>query len=233
MNILHYKPLLSTIGGLAMLFSTGTAYSASTATALIDWSTFTITAINLGSGLPTYTLSDESSAVYSLAETDSAYDWTSSIVANSADGLASADEDSINATSTNGSFAWAEREGIFTISGSGLLLFQADYALSVATDTINDYASAHIEFFAETESDTGFEYYFSISDLYTENNLVSSLEKNKTLSLAFVVNDGDIVRFGASANAYTSSPVPVPAAVWFFSSALIGLIGFNNRKNNA
>jgi hypothetical protein len=115
------QTLISAIGGLAMLFSSGAAFSASTASALIDWSTFTITVIALDSGLPNYELSDEYSHVYSFSSSDNVNDWRSPILATSANGSASADQTSIQASSNNGGFAGATREGTFSISnGHGI-----------------------------------------------------------------------------------------------------------------
>ena len=33
-----------------------------------------------------------------------------------------------------------------------------------------------------------------------------------------------------TANSYTLNPVPVPAAVWLFGTALVGLLGFGRRR---
>ena len=49
------------------------------------------------------------------------------------------------------------------------------------------------------------------------------------ISLSTLLNDGSFTSY-VEQNFVVSSTVPIPAAVWLFSSGLIGLIGFAKRK---
>ena len=60
--------------------------------------------------------------------------------------------------------------------------------------------------------------------LIPENGTIFNLSLNGRLRSGITLDVGDI--------AYISS-VPVPAAIWLFGTALIGLIGFSKRRNAA
>ena len=75
----------------------------------------------------------------------------------------------------------------------------------------------------------------NFSDAATANNKPSPVFGIISVSPKIVVQD----EFGNNVNPTPSnwvtgpSPVPVPAAVWLFGTALIGLVGFSRRKRSA
>ncbi|MDO8844991.1 hypothetical protein [Methylicorpusculum sp.] len=235
MTISLQKSVLSAIGGLALLFNTGTALSASSASASIDWSTFTIATL----GLDGYSFSDEWTNVYADAWPNSdwnwADDWISPISASvqGASAVADASQLFASADSSDGfSYASTTRGATFEVVGAGWLLFSADYVISAAKDGHpDDYADASVSFWAYIDSQNGGESSSSYSSVSVGDWLGSANEssKSKKLGLALLVNEGDIIHFNAYASAYASN-VPVPAAVWFFGSALVGLISYGRRK---
>ena len=233
------KSVLSAVGGLALLFNTGAALSASSASAWIDWNTFTITALDLGSGLPSYSLSDEYTNVSanepSNWQYDYAYDWTSSISASLAGANAKADGSQLLAsaqTSYGWSNAYAYRSATLQVNGSGLLLFRAVYVLNAAIDGHpGDYADASVSFGADIDSQNGWESTSTYSSLYLDGwwGSADQASKSKTLALALLVNDGDRINFHAQSSANVNA-VPVPAAVWLLGTALVGLISVGRRR---
>lgn len=63
------------------------------------------------------------------------------------------------------------------------------------------------------------------------NTLVTLTDSR--LTRAYGINDkGQIIANDSSGFAYLLTPVPPPSAIWLFSSALAGVIGFNRRKRS-
>ncbi|MBU2571469.1 MAG: VPLPA-CTERM sorting domain-containing protein [Gammaproteobacteria bacterium] len=240
MTISLQKSVLSAVGGLALLFNTGVALSASAASAFLDWSTFNITAIDLGSGIPDYSYSDKYTEVD--VEVDALHnwqydfenDWTSPISVSLGGSNAQADESQMLAstqTSYGYGLASVDRHATIEINGSGLLLFTADYDISAVIDgQSGDYAFAGVNFWADIFSQNGLETMTTSSFLELETfGFADQESKSKTLGLAFLVNDGDTILFSANSFANVTA-VPVPAAVWLLGSALIGLISVGRRR---
>lgn len=240
MTISLQKSVLSAVGGLALFFNTGVALSASAASAFIDWSTFKITAINLGSGMPDYSLSDKYTEVDVEVDAldnwqyDFENDWTSFISVSLGGSNAMANESQMLAstqTSYGYGLASVDRHATIVISGSGLLLFTADYEISAAIDgQAYDYAFAGVNFWADIFSQNGLETMSASSFLELEPfGFADQVNRRKTLGLAFLVNDNDTILFSANSFANVTA-VPVPAAVWLFGSALICLISVGRRR---
>lgn len=240
MTISIQKSILSAVGGLVLFFNTGVALSASAASAFIDWTSFKITAIELGSGLPDYSLSYKFTEVEVEADAvdnwqyDFENDWTSSTSVSLGGANAGADElQLLSSTQTSYGYGWAsvDRQATIQIIGSGLLLITADYNISAMIDgQPGDYAFAGVNFWADIYSENGLETMTASSFLELESSGIADQEsKSKTLGLAFLVNDGDTILFSANSFAYVAA-VPVPAAVWLLGSALIGLISVGRRR---
>jgi hypothetical protein len=248
MTISLQKSVLSAVGALALLFNSGAAFSASSASAWIDWSTFKITPISVSSGLPIYSLSDEYSEVGVVSASDwdnwedtqygTAYDWTSPISGSLASSKAQADASELIATAktSDGDFeAFTLRSATIEAAGSGILLFSVDYAISAEIDGDPlDFALALVFFEAELLTVDGWESTSAYSQVHLEGSWSAAdlISKSKTLTLSLLVNEGDIISF--SANSYANvSAVPVPAAIWFLGTALVGLISVGRRTKAA
>lgn len=240
MTISLQKSVLSAVGGLVLFLNTGVALSASAASAYLDWSTFKITAIDLGSGKPNFSYSDKFTEVdvevdaFHNWQYDFENDWTSSISVSLGGSNAQADGSQMLAstqTSYGYGFASVDRHATIEISGSGLLLFTADYDISAVIDgQSGDYAFAGVNFWADIFSQNGLESMTASSFLELESfGFADQESKSKTLGLAFLVNDGDTILFSANSYAHVAA-VPVPAAVWLLGSALVGLISVGRRR---
>lgn len=259
------KQSLLIVGGLVMMMNAGAAISSTThASALIDWSTFAITGYALGeNSAPTYTL-----AGYDSSTTSSISDWVnwSSNVSNTGSSFGATTE----GTGAGTGNANAQRDASLTISGTGFLLISADYLLSAAINGTgcNDYycydlnsASAGISFNLTNMSASGSHSSASQAGIslgsfwgYPNSDLTSD-QKEGTLRVGVIVNDGDILNFSSAVYAFAhevvsvpndngsgttlvNSPypdieitaVPVPAAIWLFASALFGLAGLSRKR---
>lgn len=243
------KSVLSAVCGLALLFNTGAALSASSASARIDWSTFTITAFDLGSGTPSYTLLNEWTVIEAYDSSlqnwqfDYASDWTRPISASSAVANAQADSTQLLAsaqTSYGQSYAYARRSATIEITGSGSLVLTADYSLDAAIGGHPghslDYAYPVIDLtaFFDTQDGGGM---WADSSLYLElyldrwTSVVRASESN-TFALTLLVNDGDRINFTAFSRVSVLA-IPVPAAVWLLGTALVGLVSVGRRRTAA
>jgi len=82
---------------------------------------------------------------------------------------------------------------------------------------------------------------FGASILDTSNNVLATLYGNHAnKSLILVLGDYKVAFFGTPGNGsiganalITANAVPLPAAVWLFGSALMGLFGVSRRKSTA
>lgn len=225
MTLSLQKSVLSAVGGLALLFNTGTALSASSASAWIDWNTFEITAVDLGSGAPSYSLLGEwtSGASSSLPELNAVADGSQLLVS------------APTSNSWSNDYGSAYRTATFEVNGYGLLLFTADYAISAAIDGHpDDNAYAEVKFGAGYDSPNAYDFINAKSYFFLEGwrSSADQISKSKTLALALLVNGKDIISFRADSNVRVNA-VPVPAAVWLFGSALVGLISVGRRRITA
>jgi hypothetical protein len=220
------------------------------ASAAIDWSTFKITAIDIGNGLPTLTWSNQNdnSQVnygYYYNAYDSAANWSAGTMATEGVSTSSYSKSASSATSTgeiksnaliDGSFPYSlsassnsQRSGNFTVQGSGLLLFEANYSLTEDVGTSsNSWASSNISF--------NLSYYNGGNSGSVNQNInryisngSSPLAETDVLSVALVFKDGWTGNFSANTSASVSGydygsggggSVPLPGAFWLFGSAL-------------
>ncbi len=239
------KQALAVIGGLAMIMNSGVASSSTTyASATIDWSTFDISGYGLGlNAAPTYTLSGQSSNTSS-----SVTDWLnwSADTLNNASSFAAG----IAGTGAGTGSASASRSANINISGTGFLVLSADYALNAAINGNGCYeycydynwASASASFNLSnnsliTSGNSSSQANISLGSPWWHGNPVTtSDQKQGTLSVGVMVNNGDVLNFSSAVSAAAhdnggSIPaVPVPAAIWLFSSTLLGLIGFGRHR---
>lgn len=96
-----------------------------------------------------------------------------------------------------------------------------------------------------TLSSTHLEGAFSVSNFIDPNNYTQTITGSLDANIAYIFSPsmsaslnnllccgsyGSLVGTTGVNLILTPSPVPVPAAVWLFSSALAGFIGFNRRK---
>lgn len=230
------------------------------ASAAIDWSTFKITAIDIGNGLPTLTWSnqnDNSQVNYGYYyANDSAANWSAGTTATEGVSTSSYSKSASSSTSISeiksnasidGAFPYqglsassnSQRSGNFTVQGSGLLLFEANYSLTgdVGTSS-NASASSNINF--------NLSYYngeHSGSVNQNINRYISSgsapVAETDVLSVALVFKDGWSGNFSASTSAYVSGydygsggggSVPLPGAFWLFGSALAGAVSLRSAN---
>lgn len=220
--------------------------------AAIDWSTFKITPIDIGNGLPTLTWNNQSD--YSQASVgsccgntyDSASNWSSGTLATesgststyikSASASTSINEIKADA-SINGSFlnqslytnSNSQRSGGFTVQGNGLLLFQANYSLTGDVGTApNAYATTTVSFNLSSYNEGG---NGSASQTFSHNiyNGSPAFSEAGVLAVALAFRDGWSGNFSGAASTYVNSygggggSVPLPAAFWLFGSALAGV----------
>ena len=242
------KRAFTIFSGLMMIMNAETALSSTTqASAIIDWSTFTITGYGLGlNAAPIFTLNGQSSNASS-----SVSDWVSwtSDTPNNAHLLGA----HIEGTGAGTGSANASRSANLTISGSGFLVISADYAINAVIAANNCYgyycydqnsASASVNFNVNNNS------LITSGSSASQDNLslgnpgwnnaysgLTSAHKQGILSVGLMVNNGDILNFSsalyASAHDNGLSPitnVPVPAAIGLFGTGLIGLVGLGRRR---
>ncbi len=270
------KQALAVIVGLAMIMNAGAASSSTTnAIAKIDWGTFAITGYALGlNAAPTYTLTGQSSNTSS-----SVTDWVnwSGDTYNNASSFAAV----TTGTGAGTGSASASRSAFLNILGTGFVVISADYSIKAAINGNscfdsycydNNSASASASFNLSnnsliTSGTSSSQANISLgSPWWYGNPVTTSDQKQGTLSVGVMVNNGDVLSFstavstaaheispfiiyggnfsgsGSSSGSVTtvvnfpvySAPfttaVPVPAAVWLFSSALLGLIGLGRSK---
>ncbi len=241
-----YLPLL--------LCSVQPAGAAVTATATIDWSTFTITPIDIGNGLPTLIWNnqfDRSQANANCLYCDdsstfeSAENWstgTSAMGAGYSPDRSSSASTSVNQLKANASIdsifanynynptSASNRYGDFTVQGSGLLLFKANYSLTadIGTD-LNKEGSASVAFTLRSvhpfEEGSAFQNFNTIA---TPRGGLPSKAEAGILAVALAFNDGWVGSLSgtASVNFFdvnVVSNVPIPATFWLFGTALAGI----------
>jgi len=232
------------------------------ASAAIDWSTFKITPIDIGNGLPTLTWTSQNDSSYANSSasyyccgsgiSESASNWSTGTLAsensstsafsNSASASTSLSEIKADA-SINGSFnqylyanSNSQRSGNFTVQGNGLLLFQANYSLADDVGTASSpYTSSNVSFNLSSYNDGG----NGSANQNFYRNIYSgspSVAETGILGVALVFNDGWSGSFSASTNVsvsgYGGNPVPLPAAFWLFGSVLTGVAALR-RPNSA
>lgn len=208
------KRSLLAIGGLAMIVNAGAASSSTTqASAIIDWSTFAITGYALGpASAPTYALSGQASNTSS-----SISDWVSwsSNVSNTGSSFGA----STDGTGAGNGSASAQRNANLAISGSGFLVISANYILNAAINGISDTcsyycydqnsANASASFNLTNNSSSGSHSSSSLAGINlgnswnwgSPNSDLTSDQKEGTLSVGVIVNDGDILNFSSAVSA--------------------------------
>lgn len=247
------------LGGLVFLFHAFDANAAlATASVTLDWSTFSVAYIPDGSNpSPSITWSDLSSNTSSRITSSStssdpfqyAPDWSTSLTTHAGNAAVFSDanitattlhsysEDSdLSANSFPNSQSY--RNGSFGVSGSGTLVFSVNYILdavitsgvSATPSTPNQATSAALIYVSNLTSNalvTAEE----LLSLIPGGTIGSPAHQEGTLSLSLLVNDGEQYSFlaGAQTNANVSA-VPVPAAIWMFSSGLT-LIFLKRRQS--
>jgi hypothetical protein len=226
------------------------------ASASLDWSTFTVTPFNLGYGIPilTWTVQTESVSANTdggISSTDSASDWTTDITAESWGSHALATAGAGGPTTLaeaggpgmDGAYAGAEHPGEFAVSGLttgfGLLVFAIDYALDISLDTTgpeydawgSTYAGINASLFGSPGT------YASASDALSTwpsigDNTTFFGHRKGVLQFGLLVTPGATGSFQAytSSDVTTLAAVPVPPAVWLMGGALIGLVGIARRR---
>ena len=257
---LRQKPVLLALTALSMALTTATASAASSATtyaeAAIDWSTFTITGYGFGSGAaPSYSLNGQSSYTSSnisdwlswSADTDNnRRSFAASTEGNGAgNGSASANR-SASLSIFGSGFLLITADYILSaaINGSGC----GDYSGYCYSP---NFANATVGFNLSNTSSNGNSHSSSAqqsialgnSFYYPYTSGLNADNKQGRLAVGVIVNNGDTVNFSASVSAAARensvnlatrfSPVtavPLPSAVWLFSSAAIGMLGLSRRK---
>ncbi|MGR8929262.1 MAG: hypothetical protein ACU836_01390 [Gammaproteobacteria bacterium] len=144
----------------------------------------------------------------------------------------------------NSANANVQNSGEFVLSGYGLALITLDWEISGnsdGADPFNDYASAGVSITGNYDNGTA----SSFSNVFSKNTgFDGDFDESGTFSMAIFGDGVQEVMGSLSAQAWASSysvvsmgsgipEVPVPGAVWMFSSALLGLIGISRRKVTA
>lgn len=228
-----------------------------TAEAKFDWSTFSVTGYSTGvAAAASVTWNELSQETSIYANTfidgdeglsDNAVDWNSTLAINTGNTATNANSNasatilhsfSSDQGVTDGSSAegYIQRMGNFSAVGSGLLVFSVGYTLDVSTpesaETTDPTSnSATVKFVINpTEA----------SQVFTSEDNVTvgqwhpgSDQRNGTLSLALLVQDGQQFSFNARAETradVTAAVVPLPQAVWLFGAGLMGLLSIAKRS---
>lgn len=76
-------------------------------------------------------------------------------------------------------------------------------------------------------------YAFASGLALTAGFLNSILESGDSAPILLTLNNNNANEVNVSFASWNVSPVPVPAAVWLFGTALVGFIGFSKRKSKA
>ena len=208
MRNLHAQSL-ALIGGLSMMINAGAAWSSGIqASAMIDWSTFSVTGYGLGANpAPGFTWSGQGSNTAS-----SVSDWLSwdSELANNSQAFGV----SVSGTGAGTGYGSAQRNGGLTISGSGFVVISANYQLNAAISGIScdgyycydqNAANASVSFDLTNTSSNGNHQSHTQPSINLGNSWLSSLtsdHKQGTLSVGVIVNDGDILSFSSAVSAY-------------------------------
>jgi hypothetical protein len=155
-------------------------------------------------------------------------------------------------------FAGANRIQFFTASSDGAVTFSVDYRVdgSMSIDQTShledsEFGGAGYEFLWEAFDATAFlagaPNPLEVNDKFEAEALrmylgceqsqdfgcLPSADESGELTLSLDVMSGRTYAFGAEGNVWIGSQVnavPLPAAAWFFGSALLGLIGIARRK---
>ncbi len=138
--------------------------------------------------------------------------------------------------SNNYAYAGSYNYGNFGLAGHGIALITMDWNVS-GTGVTNDsseysYASANIY---GNFSDGNYSSGSATSSYGSYTTYNDSFSQNGTFSLAIFGDGTNNVTGSINAQAYAQayspvSQVPLPSAVWLFLSALMGVLGFTQRK---
>lgn len=247
------KIAILALGTMACFFTAQGAGAAMvagpSATAVIDWTTFEVLLIDVtGAGAPVVTTTGQYdySSVWAGSSYNSDYadDWSGTMAEASgsyARAMTGTDEISSFASldfmepdsASSGTYRYAD----FLVSGTGVLVVQADYSWQVQLSGAAGYnesasASVYMQLYdnyygnVSTTSDYGsvYDYYY-----YSRDKLFDA--GSGTLGAALYVTDGMRVHLYASTDASVyGHPVPVPAALWLFGSGFAGLLGMRWRR---
>ncbi len=182
---------------------------------------------------------------------DQGSDLTNYYVANSGDGAVTANNPGIFPTAVTHSFSQA-----FTVSGSALngtvdsrhtglynLAFTntgsdnyaidltLSYQLKADTAGLNAVNNVALEYFT---LNSGYSNYAAVGAFTLQDRLTDTQSVNGFFTpINFTVNSNDIELVSADVlitGTLEASPVPVPAAVWFFVSGLLAMLGLNKRS---
>ena len=129
------------------------------------------------------------------------------------------------------------RSGVFTANESGTLNITVSFHFSgtVSSENLYDnssiYYTTYLSFFDPNNIETKFDF-----DSYSDSFLISDGEEDVAntdiLCIQYVFTEGQTVEFWASVyqlSNVTSSPVPIPGAVWLLGTGLVGLAGWRRK----
>ena len=115
----------------------------------------------------------------------------------------------------------------FNALSKGTVVFDFEYAYAAKIlNLLSGEAGAVSTLIARVEGSENEE--FQEYRFINENNQIEGIEK-LLLTLDVDVGDSGIISFEAMSSAYVR-PVPVPAAIWLFGTALAGMIGLRRRN---
>ena len=195
--------------------------------------------------------SSDLSGLEVLGYFDQGNDLTNYYVVNTGDGIVTANNPGIFPTAVTNSFSQ-----IFSVSGSALngtvdsrhtglynLAFTntgsdtyaigltLGYQLNANAAGLNAVNNVALDYFTLNNgySDYAAVGAFTLADRLSDTQSVSGF----FTPINFIVNSNDIELVSADVlitGTLEASPVPVPAAVWFFVSGLLGVLGLNKRR---
>lgn len=244
------KKTLNAILAITLAGGAQTALAASSATATIDWNSFTVSYVDLSAGANAPTLSWDSQYGYSNADvnSNSVYDFstplsTSSLV-GSTQTISTRTSSVLQATSASESGGDTSGEATssaeFHLTGNGLAVISMNWSVSVTgtQSDWNNYAYAGIDIegaFTYADSATS----GSVYSTYDINSADSGTGSHSgTFKWVIFVDGSTLGAISAAAQTQATSqssivaPVPAPAAVWLFGSGLMLALGLARGKKS-
>ena len=243
--------LFKIFAALVLGLSVSSAQAAiAAAGASLDWSSLVISSYALGPGVaPSISWSTVSTIISAdtlspnANQAASSFDWSSALVATAGNAAtsagASASSSNLSVLAGDTDYAPASiadsiafRSGSFVVNGTGLVVFTINYATSALLQpgslTPNyAYAYAGLSATKGTTVSTASD----VIDLTAVNTNGNTISHTGGLSLALLVQNGDLYSFTAATKAKTAvSAVPVPSAVWLFGTAMISFLGIKRRQ---
>ena len=264
-----FRASVLALGSILFSMQSSAAHAvAVTAEGQFDWSSFTVTALPFGGSATAPVVSFSPSRTYSGSNYGipvEATDWTTGTLASSSDALSSSMAQTTATSvlssaevhfSTSDLFPWAEssagRSALFTVSGTGMVIFSVNYTLTVvAADSTgvggegyghgSVYASLNLgdAFPVDPTGSGGAQTFLSLQNGDPGTTINGAFVRSGTLVVANFFSDGGTGALFADMEAtaeassilepvFERAAVPIPGAFFLLAPAVGGL-GFLRR----